>query len=83
MIISGKNFKKLIQKGIKSVPKKIIAKAICDYIKENKNRIIQIKIKQPEYKLIELSSDGNSIQVPITNEEYTIVFKPQKSKEIK
>jgi len=86
MIISGKNLKKIIQKGIPSVPKKVIAKAICDYITKNKDRIIKIGITQPNYQIDAICSDGSAIRKAITDEIYTITFKPSKeviTKEIK
>lgn len=78
MIISGKNLKRILNKGINSVSKKLIAKSIGNYLLKNKNRIIEIKIIQPEYQLQQISSDGSTIRKAITNETYTIILKPKK-----
>jgi len=54
-----------------------IIKQINNYLMKNKHRIISAEVKQPEYKLIELNSDGSRIYEPMTSELLTITLKPK------
>ena len=55
-----------------------IVKQINNYLIKNKNRIDKINFKFPEYKLIQISSDGSSISKANTDESIIITLKPKR-----
>jgi hypothetical protein len=63
---------------MKTLSKLGIVKQLNNLLLKNKNRILTIDIKWPEYQPCTMNSNGSSIYKAITNETITITLSPKK-----
>lgn len=68
---------------MKKIAKKDLIKQIKEMLDRNRIRITSVSFIPPEYKIVELHSDGKLIEQAITDETLTITFKPKKLIKIK
>jgi hypothetical protein len=68
---------------MKTISKKQIINQLIKIIKFNSEKLIGAEYKFPEYKLIEMDSNGNITSVPEDNIKLVIEFEPPKERVLK